>query len=148
MNKCLALDVDDVGIAALRGVARAAEGRLDALDVAATAEIDADALGHGRSAREALLDVDLHVLGEEAPAGRYAQAAPESAIRAVRRCSPFKLPKNKFEAWKEVRVRFEPVIESRAELPDGRLLALFRNSRARRAGLELEAKPTFFTVPQ
>ena len=46
---------------------------------------------------------------EEAPQGRYSQTAPESAIRAVRRCAPYNLPREKYEAWKEIRVRFDPV---------------------------------------
>lgn len=45
----------------------------------------------------------------EAPSGRYAQAAPESALRAVRRCAPFtSLPADKYDEWKQVKVTFDP----------------------------------------
>jgi hypothetical protein len=45
----------------------------------------------------------------EAPAGRYSQTAPESAVRAVRRCAPYNLPPEKFESWKQVKVTFDPI---------------------------------------
>ena len=58
------------------------------------------------------LNVDGSVSGApqvlEAPGGRYAQTAAESAARAVRRCAPYNLPVEKYEAWKEVRVVFDP----------------------------------------
>ncbi len=44
----------------------------------------------------------------ERPAGRYEQAAPESALRAVRRCAPYTLPPDKYESWKQVRITFDP----------------------------------------
>jgi hypothetical protein len=44
----------------------------------------------------------------EGPQGRYAQAAPESALRAVRRCAPYTLPPEKYESWKQVKVTFDP----------------------------------------
>jgi colicin import membrane protein len=44
----------------------------------------------------------------EAPGGRYAQTAPESALRAVRRCAPYGLPPDKYDAWKQVKVTFDP----------------------------------------
>jgi len=45
----------------------------------------------------------------EAPGGRYQQAAPESAVRAVQRCAPYDLPAEKYQAWKQVRVTFDPI---------------------------------------
>jgi hypothetical protein len=42
------------------------------------------------------------------PAGRYAQTAAESALRAVRRCAPYALPPDKYESWKQVKVTFDP----------------------------------------
>jgi outer membrane biosynthesis protein TonB len=45
---------------------------------------------------------------EERPSGRYEQAAPESALRAVRRCAPYSLPPDKYESWKQVRITFDP----------------------------------------
>jgi colicin import membrane protein len=36
------------------------------------------------------------------------QIAAESATRAVRRCQPFRLPAAKYEAWREVEVKFDP----------------------------------------
>ncbi len=45
----------------------------------------------------------------ERPAGRYEQAAPESALRAVRRCAPYTLPPDKYESWKQVKITFDPV---------------------------------------
>jgi len=35
------------------------------------------------------------------------QAAAESAMQAVRRCQPFRLPTSKYEAWREVEVNFD-----------------------------------------
>ena len=53
------------------------------------------------------LNQDGSVNGEpqilERPAGRYEQAAPESALRAVRRCAPYTLPPEKYELWKRSR---------------------------------------------
>ena len=36
------------------------------------------------------------------------QAVAESALLAVRRCAPLKLPADKYELWKEVMVVFDP----------------------------------------
>jgi outer membrane biosynthesis protein TonB len=36
------------------------------------------------------------------------QIAAESATRAVRRCQPFRLPASKYEAWRDVEVKFDP----------------------------------------
>ena len=44
----------------------------------------------------------------EAPSGRYEQTAPESALRAVRRCAPYTLPPEKYDSWKEVKITFDP----------------------------------------
>lgn len=44
----------------------------------------------------------------EAPQGQYADTAPESALRAVRRCAPYNLPADKYDAWKQVKVTFDP----------------------------------------
>jgi len=44
----------------------------------------------------------------EAPQGQYAETAPESALRAVRRCAPYNLPADKYDAWKQVKVTFDP----------------------------------------
>jgi len=44
----------------------------------------------------------------EAPQGQFSQAAPESALRAVRRCAPYNLPAEKYDAWREVKVTFDP----------------------------------------
>jgi hypothetical protein len=40
--------------------------------------------------------------------GARAQAAAESALRAVRRCAPLHLPADKYELWQEVEVVFDP----------------------------------------
>ena len=41
---------------------------------------------------------------------RFYRAAAESALRAVQntRCSPLKLPVDKYERWKEMTLRFDP----------------------------------------
>jgi hypothetical protein len=44
----------------------------------------------------------------ESPQGAYSNAAPESAIRAVRRCAPYNLPVEKYDAWQAVRITFDP----------------------------------------
>lgn len=38
----------------------------------------------------------------------FFQVAAESALRAVRRCQPYKLPLAKYEAWKDVEINFDP----------------------------------------
>jgi hypothetical protein len=43
-----------------------------------------------------------------APAGKYQQTAPESAVRAVRACAPYALPREKYADWKEVKITFDP----------------------------------------
>jgi hypothetical protein len=54
------------------------------------------------------LNPDGSVAGEpqvqERPNGRYEQAAPESALRAVRRCAPYALPPEKYDSWKQVKI--------------------------------------------
>ena len=58
------------------------------------------------------LNADGSVNGEpqvvEAPQGQFARQAPESALRAVRRCAPYNLPAEKYDAWREVKVTFDP----------------------------------------
>jgi colicin import membrane protein len=44
----------------------------------------------------------------ESPQGAYSNTAPESALRAVRRCAPYNLPADKYDAWKQVKVTFDP----------------------------------------
>ena len=36
------------------------------------------------------------------------QVAAESALRAIRRCAPYRLPIAKYEVWKDVEVDFDP----------------------------------------
>jgi hypothetical protein len=43
-----------------------------------------------------------------APGGRYAQTAPESAARAIRRCAPYVLPPEKYAEWQEIQIVFDP----------------------------------------
>lgn len=48
----------------------------------------------------------------EAPSGRYAQAAPDSAQRAVYVCAPYQLPADQYDGpdgWQEVRMTFDPI---------------------------------------
>lgn len=57
------------------------------------------------------LNADGSVAGTqvvEAPQGQYANLAPESAVRAVRQCAPYNLPAEKYDAWREVKVTFDP----------------------------------------
>lgn len=58
------------------------------------------------------LNPDGTVNGEpqvlERPSGRYEQAAPESVLRAVRRCAPYTLPPEKYDEWKQIRITFDP----------------------------------------
>ncbi len=44
----------------------------------------------------------------EYPANQFGVAAVESAMRAVRRCAPYSLPAEKYEAWRRVRINFDP----------------------------------------
>lgn len=45
----------------------------------------------------------------EFPANQFGVAAVESAMRAVRRCGPYSsLPQDKYDAWKRVRITFDP----------------------------------------
>jgi colicin import membrane protein len=41
-------------------------------------------------------------------AGAQSRAVAESALLAVQRCAPFKLPADAYELWKEVEVVFDP----------------------------------------
>jgi len=36
------------------------------------------------------------------------EAAAESAVRAVRQCTPLKLPADKYENWREIEAAFDP----------------------------------------
>jgi hypothetical protein len=46
----------------------------------------------------------------EAPVGRYAQTAPESARRAILLCAPYnQLPPEKYDEWREMRMTFFPI---------------------------------------
>lgn len=36
------------------------------------------------------------------------QAAANAAIRAIQRCAPYRLPTDKYDAWRDMRVRFDP----------------------------------------
>jgi outer membrane biosynthesis protein TonB len=58
------------------------------------------------------LNRDGSVSGEPTVVNRDAnalfQVAAESATRAVRRCQPFRLPAAKYEAWRDVEVKFDP----------------------------------------
>nr|WP_321455941.1 cell envelope biogenesis protein TolA [uncultured Cohaesibacter sp.] len=44
----------------------------------------------------------------EYPASQFGVAAVESAMRAVRRCAPYTLPADKYDAWRRVRITFDP----------------------------------------
>ncbi|WP_373236889.1 cell envelope biogenesis protein TolA [Cohaesibacter celericrescens] len=44
----------------------------------------------------------------EFPASKFGVAASESAMRAVRRCAPYSLPADKYDAWSRVRITFDP----------------------------------------
>jgi hypothetical protein len=58
------------------------------------------------------LNADGSVAGSpsvlEAPQGSYSTTAPESALRAVRRCAPYNLPPEKYDDWKQVKITFDP----------------------------------------
>ena len=58
------------------------------------------------------LNKDGSVSGEPSVVNRGStalfQIAAESAMRAVRRCQPFRLPASKYEAWRDVEVKFDP----------------------------------------
>ena len=45
----------------------------------------------------------------QAPTGRYALVATERALIAVRQCAPYQLPPDKYDAWQEVRITFDPI---------------------------------------
>ena len=38
----------------------------------------------------------------------FFQVAAESAMRAIRRCQPYKMPIAKYDVWKDVEVTFDP----------------------------------------
>ncbi|WP_420559478.1 hypothetical protein [Tepidicaulis sp.] len=38
----------------------------------------------------------------------YYRAAADSALRAIRRCEPFKMPADKYSSWQELDLRFDP----------------------------------------
>lgn len=45
----------------------------------------------------------------QAPTGRYATVATERALIAIRQCAPYQLPPEKYDAWQEVRITFDPL---------------------------------------
>ena len=45
---------------------------------------------------------------EKKAAGTMGDIAAERAVRAVIRAAPYNLPDDKYQAWKEVRVNFDP----------------------------------------
>jgi hypothetical protein len=46
----------------------------------------------------------------QAPTGPYALVATQRALSAISQCAPFDfLPADKYEAWQEVRINFDPV---------------------------------------
>jgi len=38
----------------------------------------------------------------------YYRAAAESAMRAIRRCAPFRMPADKYQSWREIDLNFDP----------------------------------------
>jgi outer membrane biosynthesis protein TonB len=38
----------------------------------------------------------------------YFRAAAESAMRAIRRCAPFRMPADKYQSWREIDLNFDP----------------------------------------
>ncbi|MGB5092800.1 MAG: hypothetical protein WBN97_05765 [Parvibaculum sp.] len=40
--------------------------------------------------------------------GPFYRAAAESAIRAIRRCAPYKMPADKYSSWQEIELNFDP----------------------------------------
>lgn len=59
-----------------------------------------------------MLNQDGSLLGEPIVLNRggspFFQVAAESAMRAIRRCQPYRLPIAKYEVWKDVEVTFDP----------------------------------------
>jgi TonB family protein len=57
-----------------------------------------------------------------------AQAAADSALRAVRnpRCSPLKLPLDRYEQWRTITIRFDPSIFCRTASPPHLVILEFR----------------------
>jgi outer membrane biosynthesis protein TonB len=46
----------------------------------------------------------------EAPSGTYSVVAPESVVRAIRRCAPYDLlPVEKYADWREIEITFDPI---------------------------------------
>ena len=44
----------------------------------------------------------------EVSSGDFARSAAESALRAIRRCAPYKLPPEKYASWREIIMNFDP----------------------------------------
>jgi hypothetical protein len=38
----------------------------------------------------------------------FFRAAAESVLRAIRRCQPFKMPPEKYAAWRDIELKFDP----------------------------------------
>jgi hypothetical protein len=73
--------------------------------------LPADAVGVeiDRVRVKAELDPSGAVKGDpQVVSGPSESSLAQSAIRALKRCSPFSLPAEKFEAWKEITVTFDP----------------------------------------
>jgi hypothetical protein len=48
------------------------------------------------------------VEGDRLAADPFFRAAAESAIRAVLKCEPFKMPVTKYDRWREIELTFDP----------------------------------------
>jgi len=42
------------------------------------------------------------------PNGNYFRVAVDSAFRAIHRCTPLKVPPQKYDAWREIELTFDP----------------------------------------
>jgi tetratricopeptide (TPR) repeat protein len=74
----------------------------------------------------------------ESPQGQYSNSAPESAVRAVRRCAPYNLPPEKYDAWKQVRVTFEPRDMGTSAPPDSPNVAAAEAGRLCNSALNMD----------
>lgn len=58
--------------------------------------------------RDGSLSRPPQVKGSNFVLSSYQQAAQEAALRAVRRCAPYRLPVEKYSSWREIELRFDP----------------------------------------
>ena len=69
---------------------------------------DAKITVHMRLDKSGVIDGNLEVVSGGGKPGSIEHAASQAALRAIVQCSPYTLPAERYEAWSDVLVHFDP----------------------------------------